>query len=100
MNACDVKEDEKKFDYLLVLGGMELQEAYDKVDKYDVLLSINDGPSVLSCYESAKETLERHFAPMENKRYERRQLRKIQQEREEKFEEFVFRIQKQAKKCQ
>ena len=96
MSLNNVTNDRKRLDYLLVMSSMELQECYDRTEKYDVHLSIDDGQPD----NSAKESLERYFAPQGNKRYERRQLRKIQQEREEKFEDFVQRIQRQAKRCQ
>ena len=67
MSLNNVTNDKKRLDYLLVMGGMELQECYDRTEKYDVHLSIDDRQLEYSAYESAKETLEQgsaNFSPL------------------------------------
>lgn len=99
--ANGVEDDVEKLNLLLVLGGIELQTYYDKVDKCHVGVPTEEGSSELRIlqYESAILTIEKYFAPQLNKRFERHQLRALKQELGESFEDFVFRLKEQAKRC-
>lgn len=98
LRANKIDNDEEKFDMLLVLGGLELQEYYDKVGKYEVQQVAESGEVVILQYDSAVTSLEKYFAPQLNKRFERHLFRAMKQEENEPFHEFIFRLQNQAKR--
>ena len=99
--ANGVEDDENKYNLLLVLGGLELQTYYDKIDKSHVGIPCADGSSdvIILKYKSAVLSLEKHFAPQLNKRFERHMFRALKQEVGESFEDFVFRLREQANRC-
>lgn len=101
LKANSVEEDVEKCDLLLVLGGIELQSYYDKVFKWEVQTPTADGSGnlVQVKYDSAILSLDKYFAPQCQKCFERHLLRAMQQEEQEPFEEFVFRLQDQANRC-
>lgn len=94
-----VDDDEEKHDLLLVLGGLQLQEYYDKIAKFEVRLTSEEGVETVLQYDSAITSLDKYFAPQTNKRFERHLLRSMKQKDQESFEDFVFRLQDQAKRC-
>nr|XP_029722711.1 uncharacterized protein LOC115263648 [Aedes albopictus] len=98
LRANKIDNDEEKFDLLLVLGSIELQEYYDKISKYEVQNVLVTGEVETLQYDSAVTSLERYFAPQLNKRFERHLFRAMKQEESEPFHEFVFRLQGQAKR--
>ncbi|XP_062538653.1 uncharacterized protein K02A2.6-like [Armigeres subalbatus] len=98
LRASKIENDEEKFDMLLVLGGLELQEFYDKITKYEVQQILQSGEVIVFQYESAITSLEKYFAPQLNKRFERHLFREMKQEENEPFHEFIFRLQDQAKR--
>lgn len=102
LEANDITDDQEKFNLLLVLGGIDLQDQYDKIIKYEVTVPTPTDPKVLaiSHYQSAIYSLEAYFAPKTNKRYERHILRAIRQEETETFDDFVNRVVGQANKCE
>lgn len=100
LKANNVEEDEQKFNLLLVLGGMDLQSYYDKVEKWEVHKDVDDsGEIVVLKYESALLSLDQHFAPILRKRFERHLLRSMRQNNQESFEDYVFRLREQASRC-
>lgn len=98
LRANKIVDDEEKFDLLLVIGGIELQEYYDKITKFEVQYFLPSGESVTLQYDSAVTSLEKYFAPQLNKRFERHLFRAMKQDDNEPFNEFVFRLQDQAKR--
>lgn len=96
-----IDDDDEKLNMLLVLGGIELQSYYDKIDKCHVGVPTVEGSSEMRIlkYESAVLTLEKYFAPQLNKRFERHQFRALKQEMGESFEDFVFKLKEQANRC-
>lgn len=98
LRANKINDDEEKFDMLLVLGGLELQEYYDKVSKYEVQQVADSGETVVLQYDSAITSLEKYFAPQLNKRFERHLFRAMKQEDNEPIHEFIFRLKNQAKR--
>lgn len=101
ITANKVEDDNDKCNLLLVLGGLELQTYFDKITKWSVLAGTNDGtePTVVLQYESAILSLDKYFAPQTNKRFERHLFRALKQDENEVFEEYIFRLQDQAKRC-
>nr|XP_029710331.1 uncharacterized protein LOC115256207 [Aedes albopictus] len=101
ITANKVEDDNDKCNLLLVLGGLELQTYFDKITKWSVLAGTNDGtePTVVLQYESAILSLDKYFAPQTNKRFERHLLHALKQDENEGFEEYIFRLQDQAKRC-
>ncbi|XP_062537714.1 uncharacterized protein LOC134206050 [Armigeres subalbatus] len=99
--ANGVTEDEEKYNLLLVIGGIELQTYFDKLDSVQVGVPIGtDGASLrILKYESAVFALDSHFAPQLNKRFERHQFRALKLEQSEVFEDFLFRLKGQASRC-
>ena len=57
LSLSKITDDQQKLDYLLVMGGIEMQQIYDRIEKYDVHLSTVGETPVHSGYKSAKETL-------------------------------------------
>lgn len=101
ISANGVTDDDEKYNLLLVLGGIELQTYFDKVDKVQIGVPVEGDNANLRIlkYESAVFALDSHFAPQLNKRFERHQFRAMKQEQSESFEEFVFRLKEQASRC-
>lgn len=98
LQANEIENDQEKFNMLLVLGGLELQEYYDKVSRYEVQKITESGEIEVLQYDSAVTSLEKYFAPQLNKRFERHTFRAMKQEDNESFHEFIFRLQNQAKR--
>ncbi|XP_062538170.1 uncharacterized protein LOC134206466 [Armigeres subalbatus] len=101
MVANGIEDDDEKYNLLLVLGGIELQTYYDKIEKLHVgVPTTEEGSDVIILkYESAALSLEKYFAPQLNKRFERHLFRALKQEVGESFEDFVFKLKEQANRC-
>lgn len=99
--ANNIIADEEKYNLLLVLGGIELQSHFDKLDQVQVCVPIQNSNELLVLkYESAIQAFDNHFAPQLNKRFERHQFRALKQEHSECFEDFIFRLREQGNRCQ
>lgn len=101
MKANDIVDDDEKYNLLLVVGGLELQGYYDKICKWHVVTSPEEGSDerIALKYESAIVSLDKYFAPQLNKRFERHLFRAMKQDGQESFEEYVFRLKDQANRC-
>lgn len=100
LKANNVEDDEQKCNLLLVLGGMDLQSYYYKVEKWEVHKDRSEGEEdVVLKYESVILSLDQHFAPILKKRFERHLLRSMRQNDQEPFEDYVFRLREQANRC-
>lgn len=100
--ANEITGDEEKYNLLLVLGGIELQSYFDKIDQVQVGVNIqpdSDEIHILK-YDSAILAFDKHFAPQLNKRFERHQFRALRQEHSESFDDFTFRLKEQGDRCQ
>lgn len=104
LKLSKITEEEEKCDLLLVLGGIELQDQYEKIVHYEVMVTeLNDAginEQRADKYASIILSLDRYYAPKTNKRYERHLLRGIKQEETESFDNFVNRIREQANRCE
>lgn len=99
-----ITEEEDKCDLLLVLGGIDLQDQYDKIVHYEVTTTDIGETGVeiqrVDKYASIILSLDRYYAPKTNKRYERHLLRNIKQDENESFDDFVNRLREQANRCE
>lgn len=72
LTANEIVNDEERFNLLLVLGGIELQTYFDKVDKVEVDIALDENSEIhIPKYDSAVVAIDSHFAPQLNKRFER-----------------------------
>ncbi|XP_062541693.1 uncharacterized protein LOC134209701 [Armigeres subalbatus] len=100
LQANKIEDDEEKCNLLLVLGGIDLQTYYDKVAKWEVHKTVEEGEEIVVLqYESAILSLDEYFAPQLRRRFERHLLRSMRQNDQEPFEEYVFRLREQANRC-
>lgn len=101
MKLSKVTDEEEKCDLLLVLGGIELQDQYEKIVHYEVMTTdAETDEQRVDKYASIILSLDRYYVPRTNKRYERHLLRSIKQEETESFDNFVNRIREQANRCE
>lgn len=104
MKLSKITDEEEKCDILLVLGGIELQDQYEKIVHYEVIVTGQNDEGAdeqrVDKYASIILSLDTYYAPKTNKRYERHLLRSIKQEENEPFENFVNRTREQANRCE
>lgn len=104
LKLSKITEEEEKCDLLLVLGGIELQDQYEKIVHYQVIVTERNESGIdeqrIDKYGSMILSLDRYYAPRTNKRYERHMLRNIKQEENESFDNFVNRVREQANRCE
>lgn len=64
LQANKIEDDEEKCNLLLVLGGIDLQSYYDKVEKWEVHKTLDENEEIVVLkYESAILSLDEYFAP-------------------------------------
>lgn len=90
-----IKEEDKKKDVLLLLGGLDLQRICTTLPEVDE----DQFEGLNGAYEKLIAKLDRFFVQKRSKRFERHVFRKIKQLEQEKFERFVMRLRLQATKC-
>ncbi|XP_053681666.1 uncharacterized protein K02A2.6-like [Sabethes cyaneus] len=104
LKLSKVTEEEDKCDLLLVLGGIDLQDQYEKIVHYEVIATERDEDGNenrrVDKYASIILSLDNYYAPKTNKRYERHLLRSIKQDENEPFDDFINRLREQANRCE
>lgn len=90
VEAKGIKEQSRKTNLLLFIGGNELMDTFFTLD-----VSKKDNYS----YEEVVKELKKHFEPLHNKRYERYLFRQIQQDDSETMDHYITKLRKQAEKC-
>lgn len=100
-SVSQIQGDQEKANWLLVAGGIDLQEIVERIPKYGIFEKTlqEDGSAAKLEYESLIASLDAHFAPKLNKRFERHLLRAVRQEQNETFADFSARVNVQANKC-
>lgn len=81
---------------LLHLGGVDLQRIFRNLPEHDRVPMVSLQPKV---YDLAIELLDNYFQAGKQDVIERRNLRKLKQESEEKFSHFIIRLRQQAMNC-
>lgn len=92
----DIKDQEKKKDVLVLLGGLDLQRIYLNLpDLENEESDTNDGP-----FDTLIKQLDKFFVAKRSKRFERHVFRQMKQLDQEKFDRFVMKLRIQALKCE
>ncbi|XP_062541275.1 uncharacterized protein K02A2.6-like [Armigeres subalbatus] len=81
---------------LLHLGGVELQRIFRSLPDHDKIPLVTTDPKV---YDLAIELLDSYFQAGRQDVIERRKLRKLKQELNEKFSHFLIRLRQQCMNC-
>lgn len=114
LDVTQVSCNKRKLSLLLHYGGQDLQEIYynipdikingeiveENVDLTGDEIAGKNKTTTDDVYEKALQKLDKYFAPKKNRFYERRIFRKICQETNEKFDQFVMRLRTQAGRCE
>lgn len=95
-DAYDVTDQRKRRAKLSHLGGKQLQRVYDNLPDGDKIPLV---ATKVNWYDIAVEKLDAYFEPGRQYILERCRLRKIKQERNERFSHFVMRIRQQLSDC-
>lgn len=99
LEVTNIKESKTKLSLLLHCGGQELQEII-----YNIPGAIVDGDlegnKDVDIFQVAIEKLNNYFSPKLSRIYERHVFRQIRQRKDERFDQFLIRLRKQAEKCQ
>nr|CAH7764203.1 unnamed protein product [Callosobruchus chinensis] len=94
--AASITDAAKKKALLLHNGGSSLQEIYFSLPEIDA----DNEEDNRNVYEKMIQQLNNYFAPKQSRIYERHVFRSIQQEPNEKFDNFLLKLRRQATKCQ
>lgn len=94
--AYDITDQKKMRAKLLHFGGKQLQQVYESLPDVDKLPLISTKPN---WYDVAVSKLDDFFEPGRQYILERCRLRKIRQEKNERFAHFVLRIRQQLADC-
>lgn len=94
--AYSVSDQKIKRAKLLHLGGVELQRIFRSLPEHDKTPLVALEPKV---YDFAIELLDTYFQAGRQDVIERRKLRKLKQESNEKFSHYVIRLRQQALNC-
>lgn len=92
--AAKVTDATEKKNYLLALGGFELQDVFYDIPGADVVAEATIDP-----FEVAVDKLQSYFAPKHHDAFERYLFWSLAPETEEPIEKFLLRAQNQATKC-
>lgn len=95
-DAYGIIDQKMKRAKLLHLGGVELQRIFRSLPDHDRTPLVTLEPKV---YDLAIELLDSYFQTGRQDVIERRKLRKIKQEQNEKFSHYVIRLRQQALNC-
>ncbi|CAH1953772.1 unnamed protein product [Acanthoscelides obtectus] len=95
LEASSVVDPKKKRAMLLHSSGLPLQEIYYSIPGAHVDEPQGDN----DVFAVAVQKLDEYFKPKQSKLYERYIFRKIKQESEETFDEFLVRLRVQGAKC-
>ena len=91
--AKHISDDAQKQAILLHRGGQELQDIFFALSGY------GEVPSGKTTFQHTLDLLDNHFTPKINSLFERFTFRKLKQEENEPFTQFVARLRTQASKC-
>lgn len=102
MKACKITDDEEKYQLVIVIGGIELQDYFEKVVKKEVKTQdpSDTTKEIVLQYDSLIASLDNYFTRKTHKRFERNLFWDMKQLEEENFDDFVNRIRQQARKCE
>ncbi|XP_062557585.1 uncharacterized protein LOC134222456 [Armigeres subalbatus] len=95
-DAYDVSDQRKMRAKLLHLGGKQLQRVYENLPDNNKIPLVSTKEN---WYDVAVEKLDAYFEPGRQYILERCRLRKIKQEKNERFSHFVMRIRQQLSDC-
>lgn len=95
-DASNISRESKK-NWLLHYAGQKLQSVYFNTPSMSA--KKNQKKSARDEYRRIVDKLTKHFAPNQNKTYERHEFRKMAQRKDEKINEFVMRLRIQADRC-
>lgn len=94
--AFDITDQKKKRAKLLHLGGVELQRVFRSLPDHAKTPLVTLNPKV---YDLAIELLDSFFQAGRQNVIERRKLRKLKQEVNEKFSHYIVRLRQQSLNC-
>lgn len=94
--AASFTDPVKKKAILLHTGGTSLQEIYFSLPEIDAETEEDN----INVYDKIIQRLNDYFAPKQSRIYERHIFRSIQQDPNEKFDNFLLKLRRQAIKCQ
>lgn len=98
--AMEIHSQSKKFQWLLVAGGREIQRIYGSTPQSEnEVLELKAPLIVIPQYDNAIYRLEYYFQSKSNPMLERQVLGEIKQQDKETFNEFVVRLRTQAMRC-
>lgn len=94
LDTTDIKCPIKKRATLLLLGGSDLQDIF-----YNLPGANAEAKDNADVFKIAIDTLNDYFAPKQSKVYERHIFRLLAQNQNEKFDQYLVKLRKQAEKC-
>lgn len=99
-NALDVTSQAKKFNWLLVAGGREMQRIYSSTAPTEEEINEVKIPLVeIPMYNNAIYRLDSYFQAKSNPRLERQIFGEMSQERKEPFNVYMVKLRAQAIRC-
>lgn len=99
-DAMEIHSQEKKFKWLLVAGGTDIQRIYSSTPKSEEEINELKAPLLeIPHYTNAMYRLDSYFQSKSNPRLERQILSEMKQQAEESVNEFVVRLRNQAIRC-
>lgn len=93
--TIQVKVVVRKRSVLLHSAGQDLQDII-----YNIPGAIVEANENIDVFSIAVQKLEDYFAPKLSRIFERHSFRKLKQDKNEKFDDFLIKLRKQAEKCQ
>lgn len=105
LQAINIEDDGVKYKMLMHYMGDKAQEVYEglpdppEMESCGPLISVDRYMPHRTQYEKAVEKLNEHFAPKQNKTYERHMLRLMKQEEGDSIATFAIKLDIQAARC-